>query len=52
MTKEEKYAIEKLKNMYWYVDEYEEEELVNIVLNLVEKQDKIINNIKNYINDL
>lgn len=46
MTDEEKKAIENLKGTYWYVGEEGLEENIKVVLNLVEKQSKEIEELK------
>ena len=46
MSDEEKKAIENLKGTYWYVGEEGLEENIKIVLNLIEKQSKEIEELK------
>lgn len=46
LSDEEKQAIENLKGTYWYVGEEGLEENIKIVLNLIEKQSKEIEELK------
>ena len=49
MTKEEKEKIEYLKNRYWYIDDYDVEPAVKVVLNLVDKQEEKIQSLESQL---
>ena len=49
MTKEEKEKIEYLKNRYWYIDDYDVEPAVKVVLNLVDKQQEKIQSLESQL---
>ena len=50
MSEEEKAVIETFKNTYWYTDEGDLENGVNILLKLIEKQAKEIKELKEQLN--
>ena len=52
MNKEEKQAIEKLQSFFWYWESIKDtEENINIILNLINKQEKVIDKMAESLED-